>query len=364
MIQFDQTLFFILFTTAILGINAGTLGAFLVLTKKSLFGDTIAHATLPGLTAIFFLTLSKNPLLLIIFATLSALFAAMCIDQLEQKSNLKKDTILGIVLATSFGLGTVFLSKIQTIPDAHQAGLTKYLLGNASTLLHQDLILISGITIISMLFISVFCNQYKTILFDPEFAATTNYATNLISKIILLLTILTIVIGLQTVGVILISSLLIAPACAARQWSHNFSTVLQLAAFFGMLSTTIGTLISSSMLHVPTGPTIVIVATFLTFFSILFAPQGIVIAWWKKQKQTAKMDEHAMLKNFLLFNEGIQNPFHAHDLKALQVLGKKSTNKVIAALADQGLIISSQKNFWQLTQKGLTKLQKYHSETS
>ncbi len=364
MIQFDQTLFFILLTTGILGINAGILGTFLVFSKKSLFGDTIAHATLPGLTAIFFLTLNKNPIVLIIAATGSALFATWCINQLEQKTELKKDTILGIILATSFGIGTVFLSKIQTIPDAHQAGLTKYLLGNASTLLHQDLLLITCITLISLLYIFTVFQHFKIILFDAEFAATTNITTDAISSSILLLTTLTIVIGLQTVGVILISALLIAPASAARQWSHNFTTVLKLAAFFGMISTTIGTLISSSMLHLPTGPTIVIVATLITFFSILFAPQGTVIVWWKKQKETAKMDEQAMLKNFLLFNEGLNNPFHAHDLKTLQAVGKKSTNKIIARLADQNLIVSPQKNFWQLTEKGLQQLQKHYVDKS
>jgi manganese/zinc/iron transport system permease protein len=357
MIQFDQTLFLILLTTGILGINAGMIGTFLVLSKKSLFGDTIAHATLPGLTGIFFYTMSKNPCILLISATISALFAAFIIDQLEQKTTLKKDTILGIVLATSFGLGTVFLSKIQTIPDAHQAGLTKYLLGNASTLLHQDLFLILSITLISIMFVLIICNRYKTMLFDAEFAVTNNIATRIISGIMLLLTTLTIVIGLQTVGVILISALLIAPASAARQWSYKFETVIVLAAFFGMLSTTAGTLLSSSMMHVPTGPTIVIVATTLTFFSILFAPQGIVIIWLKKQRHMQKMDERAMLQNFLLFNEGLQNPFHPHDLKALQAVGKKSTNTIIATLKSQGLITSPQKNFWQLTPQGLKFLQ-------
>ncbi len=173
----------------------------------------------------------------------------------------------------------------------------------------------------------------------------------------LLLTTLTIVIGLQTVGVILISALLIAPASAARQWSYKFETVIVLAAFFGMLSTTAGTLLSSSMMHVPTGPTIVIVATTLTFFSILFAPQGIVIIWLKKQRHMQKMDERAMLQNFLLFNEGLQNPFHPLDLKALQTVGKKSTNTIIATLKSQGLITSPQKNFWQLTPQGLKFLQ-------
>lgn len=357
MIQFDQTLGLIVLATAILGINAGMIGTFLISEKKSLFGDTISHATLPGLTAIFFYTLSKNPFVLLIAATSSAIFAAMIIDHLEKNSTLKKDTILGIVLATSFGIGTIFLSKIQTIPDAHQAGLTKYLLGNASTLLYQDLAMISGVTTFSILFIFMISKPYKIILFDHEFAKTTVIATTIIKKSILVLTTLTIVTGLQTVGVILMSALLIAPASAARQWSNNFEKVTILSSFFGMFSCITGTIISSCIAHAPTGPIIVIVATLITFFSMLFAPTGIVVIWWKKKKQIEKMNDQAMLSNFLLFNEGFKNPYHPHDLAALHAVGKKGTKKIIKSLADQGLILSPKKNFWQLTPQGLHFLQ-------
>jgi manganese/zinc/iron transport system permease protein len=290
-------------------------------------------------------------------ATSSAIVAAMIIDQLEKNSTLKKDTILGVVLATSFGLGTIFLSKIQTIPDAHQAGLTKYLLGNASTLLHQDLAIISMVTALSILFMFATCKQYKTILFDHEFAKTTPLATRTIKNIVLVLTTLTIVIGLQTVGVILMSALLIAPASAARQWSNNFEKVTILSSVFAMLACVTGTIASSCLPHTPTGPIIVIIASGITFFSILFAPNGTVFAWWKKHQLIKNMNDPAMLSNFLLFNEGVQNPYHAHDLAALQSIGKKGTKKIIASLADQGLIVSPKKNFWQLTPQGLHLLQ-------
>ncbi|OGB86556.1 hypothetical protein A3J41_02360, partial [candidate division TM6 bacterium RIFCSPHIGHO2_12_FULL_38_8] len=244
-------------------------------------------------------------------------------------------------------------------PDAHQAGLTKYLLGNAATILHQDFYMICLITFVSICSILLFFKKYQIILFDFEYAQSCNHTTRMISNIVLVLTTTTIMIGLQTVGVILISALLIAPATAARQWSHNFTTIIFLAAFFGLLSTTLGTLISSSMPHLPTGPTIVMIACFFTFFSLLFAPNGIVIAWCKKKEQIKKMNATCMLSNFLLFNEGLQDPFHAHDLAALQALGKKGTNKIIDQLEKQGLIMSPQKNFWRLTPKGLDFLEKH-----
>ena len=269
MIHFDQTVSLILLTTGILGLNAGMIGSFLVLQRKSLFADTIAHATLPGLTIIFFLTLNKNPWIMLLSGSISALIASCVIYQLQQKTKLKQDTILGVVLATCFGMGTIFLSKIQTIPEAHQAGLTKYLLGNASTILWQDVYMIGIISFISILCVYMFLQQYKMILFDPAYAATCPKMSKMVTYSVILLTTITIVIGLQTVGVILISALLIAPTCAAQLWVNSYEKLLLGSAFFGMISTTTGTLISCNFAHVPTGPTIVIIATSTTLLSLI-----------------------------------------------------------------------------------------------
>lgn len=360
MIQFDQTMMIILLATGILGFHAGIIGSFLVLQKKCLFGDSIAHATLPGLTAIFFFTLSKNPWILLCGATCSAIIAAIIIDQLERHTTLKRESLLGIVLASSFGIGTVFLSKIQTIPNSHQAGIHKYLLGNASTMLHQDLYMIMLTTLLSSLCIVLTYQSYKTILFDHNYAATRNIPTKYIRLIMLLITTITIVIGLQTVGVILMSALLIAPACAARQWTHHYGMMLTFSAFFGILATTAGTIISSSIAHMPTGPTIVLVASCITLISILIAPYGVLFEHWRKYQQMKHMNAMTMLSNFLLFNEGMKNPYHAHDLTALKVLGKQGNNKVMHYLEKQGFIESPQHNFWRLTPQGLAWLQQHN----
>lgn len=269
MMHFDQTVILIIITTGLLGFNAGMIGSFLVLQRKSLLGDTIAHATFPGLTGMFFFTLNKNPWIILFSATFSALLASYIIYKLQQQTKLKQDTILGIILATSFGIGTVFLSKIQTIPEAYQAGLTKYLLGNASTILWIDLYIIGTICLISTLCIWIFLQQYKILLFDPEYAATCSKIPTAIHHTIILLTTVTIVIGLQTVGVILISALLIAPTCAVKLWTHSYEKLLLASACFGMMCTTTGTLISCNFTHVPTGPTIVIIATSLTLLSLI-----------------------------------------------------------------------------------------------
>lgn len=361
MITFDQTVISIFIGTGIFGINAGILGTFLVLQKKSLMSDAIAHATLPGLTIIFFIMMNKNPWLLLLGGTLSALIACACLYYLEKHTNLKKDAQLGIILATSFGLGTVMLSKIQTLPDAHQAGLTKYLLGNASTILQSEIIMIGMITLLTIICLLLIFKPYKIMLFDPEYSATIEIPTRIISTTILIITTLNIVVGLQTMGVILISALFIAPACAAAQWTNRYTTMIILAMTCSLFSTTAGTLISSALPHVPTGPTIAIIASCITLLSILISPNGILMTALHRIRKIKQMNALTMLSNFLLFNEGLSDPYHPHDLAALQALGKKGTNELLKHLEKDGLIESPQKNFWRLTPKGLKVLTTHKS---
>ncbi len=366
MIQFDHTLFIVLCGTTLVGITSGIIGCFVVLQRQSLFGDAIAHATLPGLTGMFLYTSSKAPLPLFVGATISGILGAWAIQLINQHSTLKKETSLGIILSTTFGLGTVFLSIIQAYPTASKAGINKFLLGNSATLLYDDLKVIIIVTAIVIATITACWKECKLFVFNQEFAHSIGINTRLIHIILTALTVLTIIVGLQTVGVVLISSLLIAPASAAYQWTHRLAPMVFLSCLFSSIATITGTLISCSHAHLPTGPIIIVVATLCTFFSILCAPQnGILYAHYKKKQQLKTIHAEKMLSHFMLFNESKTNPFHPHDLQALQAIGKKSTNETLQYLAAQKLIISPQKNFWCLTAKGVAYTQnlqkKYHA---
>lgn len=356
MIVFDQTLLLILFGTGLLGISAGIVGCFVLLQQKSLFGDTIAHATLPGICGVFLLTGSKLPCVIMIGGIFSATIGSMAIHYITDHSTLKKDTALGIVLATSFGLGTLLLSRIQINPTAHQAGITKYLLGNASTMLHSDLYFIACVTIINFLSLRLFWNEYKIFLFNSDYGQSIGVPIKTISLLLSITTMITIVVGLQTVGVILISALLIAPAAGAKQWTQSLSNMVFLSACFGLFSTTLGTILSSAIPHLPTGPTIVIIACLITIVSIFCAQNGILTTIVKQRIREKKINALKMLSHFMLFNESKTDPFHAHDLAALKALGKKSTSATLYYLHAQGFIEPTKKNFWRLTQKGLEVL--------
>lgn len=272
MIQFDYTLGIILLGTTLVGITSGIVGCFIILQRQSLLGDALAHATLPGIATMFLYTNSKSPSLLFLGATISAVLGAYCIEFINKKTTLKEETSLGIILSTSFGIGTILLSIIQAYPNANKAGINKFLLGNAATLLFDDLLIIGVITLLVIISTIACWKEFKLFIFNKEFANSIGMQTKTIKIILMMLIITTIIIGLQAVGAVLISSLLIAPATAASQWTKSLHLLILLSIAFSCLATITGTLISCSASHLPTGPIIIIIATSCTFLSIFFAP--------------------------------------------------------------------------------------------
>lgn len=255
-----------------IGVTTGILGCFTLLNKQSLLGDTIAHATLPGLTGMFLIILEKSYLLLLLGAAATGLLSTICVDQIVKRTSLQQDAALGIVLSTFFGIGIIFLTIIQKLPHAHQAGIDKFLFGQAATLLYSDITILMIISCIVMITIIIIWKELVIITFDSLYAQALGLPILKIHGILTCLIVLTVIVGLQTVGLILMSSFLIAPATAARQWTNDLVTTVIISIIFSLIATTTGTYISCSYPHIPTGPTIVIIATCITFISIMCAP--------------------------------------------------------------------------------------------
>lgn len=349
----------ILLTSGIFGAAAGIIGSWLFLEKKSLFCDTIAHATFPGITLIFLLTHSKKYSVFMMAAVVSCLLVAYLIHQLQQNTSLKKDTILGIMLAASFGIGSMFLSKIQQQNSINSGLITKYFLGNPATMMLQDCAIILLISIISLLTVAIYKRQYSSIIFDPILSKSIGFKINKISLIILFIITLTIIAGLQIVGIILMSSLLINPAAAAYQWTKNLTKMLYLSAILGFLEATIGIYLSSILYHIPPGPVIIIIATLITLISILISPHGIIIYWYSNRLHAQNLSTVQLLSRFLLFNESKTDPFYAHNIIALEKIGKAIPTRKLIELQTKGYITTPQKNFWALTPTGLKLLKKH-----
>ena len=284
MIQNDFTFRVVSFGSLVLGMISGALGCFAVLRKQSLIGDAISHCTLPGIAIAFLITNSKNIEVLLFGALLSGLLSMYLITTIASHSKLKFDASLALVLSVLFGIGIVFLTYIQKNSGSHQAGLEKFILGQASSLLKRDvrIMMITGIVLFSMMI--VFWKEFKLVTFDPVFAQTIGIPSTFFGGFLSLLMVLGIVIGLQTVGVILMSALLISPASAARQWTDKLSVMVVLSSLFGGMSGVLGTMVSSYIPGIPTGPTIVAFMSIIVLGSLLFAPRGIIRKWMIQRK--------------------------------------------------------------------------------
>ena len=283
--RFDYTLMIVAIGAALLGTVSGALGTYAVLRRQSLLGDAISHAALPGIAIAFLLTGSKTPLILVLGAAIAGWLGTLLILSVVRLTRIKYDSALGIVLSTFFGFGLVLHTLIQRTGNANQAGLDTFLFGQAATILKSDVLtigILGGIAIVIML---VFWKELKLLVFDEGFAASIGFPTRALDILLTSLLVIAIVLGLQSVGAVLMSAMLVAPAVAARQWTDKFSVMMFLAACFGALAGVSGTIISSSASRIPTGPTIVLCATVVVGISILFAPNCGLLWDWMRQRR-------------------------------------------------------------------------------
>jgi len=278
----------VLLGTALLGLASGIAGTFAVLRKESLIGDGLSHAALPGVVIAFLLTGIKDIEVLIAGAALSSITAAWLITITVENSKIKFDGALATILSAFFGLGMVLLTYVQSLNNAGQAGLSKFIFGQAATILARDVYITSAAALIIIVLTALFWKELKLISFDVEYAKTLQIPVTFTLILYRSLLIMTIIIGIQSVGAILISSLLIAPAVGARQWTNKLGTMCILAGFFGMVSAIGGTIWSTSVQKLPTGPAIIVILSVIVLLSLIFAPNRGILWQYRKNKQSKR----------------------------------------------------------------------------
>lgn len=281
----DYTFVTVALGCAALGGISGAVGSFAVLRKQSLLGDGVSHSALPGVAAAFLLTGIKNTAVLLLGALILGLLSAFLISGAVKKSKIKFDAALAVVMSTFFGLGTVLLTCAQKLPNATQAGLSTFIYGQASSMLKSDIILIFVCSFVLLGVVILLWKEFKLFSFDRDFAVQSGYSEKLLTFILSFITVITVILGIQTVGVVLMSAMLITPAAAARQWSDRLVVMVILAAAFGGVSGAAGAYVSAVESGLPTGPSIVIAASVIALISLLFAPKrGIINRIVKRRK--------------------------------------------------------------------------------
>ena len=347
----DYTLRTITLGTAILGAICGMLGSFAVLRKQSLLGDAISHAALPGIAIAFLITGTKETNVLLVGALISGLIGAFWIRGITKNTHLKSDTALGLILSLFFGFGMLLLTFIQKQPNANQSGLDKFLFGQAATLLARDVWFMAIVTGICLVILILFWKEFKLLLFDADYTKTLGFNTKFIDILITSFIVLAIVLGLQTVGVVLMSAMLLAPAAAARQWTNSLSVMVVLAAIFGAFSGVVGTAISASQDNLSTGPVIVLVAATFVIFSFIFSPsRGLLFRQIRFIQNRKDLELHKTLAFMYDIAKTHEDKAHPHAVKILNNF-HGFTKKSLKQLEHKNYI-QLDGQMWSMTQDG------------
>lgn len=355
---FDYTLRTVALGTAIIGLVSGALGCFAFLRKQSLLGDAISHATLPGVVLAFLLTNSKEPIVLIIGGILAGWLATLFIMAVVKNTRIKEDSALGISLSVFFGFGLVLMAYAQTMPNANQAGLNRFLFGQAAAIVERDVITMGILGLLTLGLMVLFWKELKIVSFDPAYAASLGLPVRWLEVMLTTLLVIAIVIGLQAVGVILMSAMVVAPAAAARQWTNRLGLMVFLAAMLGAVSGVGGAMISSLGSGLGTGPVIVLFVSGIVLVSLLVAPErGLVWSWLRQQRNRRRLQLETVLSDLYQLGKQHQDARHGHSVETLRMmsLNREGVERSLKKLHQQGYVTPTEADNWALTPVGILK---------
>lgn len=279
-------------------VTSSIMGVIVYLQKRALIGETLSHAAYPGVIVGLLCSVSlfhfeeANPLLALLGGAITGSLALYFLGFLTKRFNIKSDSALCIVLASFFGIGILLISMVQLTHGGLYKQAEGYLFGQAATMGDIHITLYFVLALIVALAVTLLYKELQLALFDANYAKI--LAIPSFSSIIFVLIVTSIVVGIRSVGVILMSAMLIAPAVSARQFVHKLSHLFWLSPLFGSLSAFLGNVFSYEItkalsqdrsggkIVLPTGPTIVLVASSLCLLSLLFAPKrGLVSRLWR-----------------------------------------------------------------------------------
>jgi manganese/zinc/iron transport system permease protein len=357
----DPNVRYVAFGSMLITGSSALVGTFTFLSKKSLSGDAIAHAVLPGICLGFLVSGTKNPFYLILGAFVTGWLALQCITIITSRSRIKEDTAIGIVLSVFFGFGILLLTFIQKGGNANQSGLDHFLFGKAAALVSNDLFLFASVAVLLIIFSILFLKEFQLIIFDRNYALSIGIPIKKLDLLLTSMLVLAVVIGIQAVGVVLMAAVLITPAAVARFWTGTVGMMLFISALVGAFSGLAGAYISYLAPSMPTGPWIVIVVSILAILSFFMAPTKGIISRYIKQKVFQKiMQDENILKTLYHLGEAEQlfsNNYSIEEITAKRNLKAHSIFKSLKRLNHQGYV---EKNVmrWSLTEEGKNRAQR------
>ncbi|MET3872551.1 metal ABC transporter permease [Puniceicoccus vermicola] len=289
-------------STFILGLASGLVGCFLLLRKRSLMGDALSHACLPGIGIAFILGVTlfgegKSLAVLLAGASVTGLLGVGLVLLIRKTSRIKDDAAMGIVLSVFFGAGVAVLGMVQNMPSASAAGLEYFIYGKTASMIFRDFLLLSGVAVAALICSILLLKEFTLLCFDEGFARSQGWPVSLLDVLMLILVAAVTVVGLQSVGLILIIAFLITPAAAARFWTNDLRTMLILSGVIGGVSGWLGAGVSALLPRLPAGAVIVLMAAAIFFFSMIFgASRGILRRSMSMRRLKRKVGRQHLLR--------------------------------------------------------------------
>jgi manganese/zinc/iron transport system permease protein len=357
----DPNIRFVAFGSVLLTASSAIVGSFTFLNKKSLIGDAIAHAVLPGICLGFIVSQTKDPIILIIGAFITGWLSLVAVEFITAKTRIKEDTAIGLVLSVFFGIGIVMLTVIQKSGSAAQSGLDHFLFGKAASLVGSDLMAFGTVAVLLLITVYLLFKEFTLLAFDKDFARSIGLPVKRIELVLTSMIVLAVVIGIQAVGVVLMAAILITPAAAARFWTNRIKVMILLASIFGAISGLSGAYISYIAPAMPTGPWIVIVISTIAFISFFFAPhRGVISRLIHQRGIRITINDENILKALYQLGEEAHDFFGERNLEDIlrrRKMPPEQLIKILKRLKQQGYL-ERHDGRWRLTEEGKTRGQR------
>jgi manganese/zinc/iron transport system permease protein len=293
----------VLLGTLLLGICSGVVGAFMLLRKKALVGDVASHAALPGI-GIAYLTVEalspgsgKSLPWLLVGASASATCGVIVTSLIQRTRLIKEDAALGIVLSLFFGVGIVLLTVIQGMKTGSAAGLNDFIFGKAAAMTATDVTLIAAASAVVLIVCCLLFKEFAVLCFDEEYAEALGWPVKRLDLLLTGLVVAVTVIGMQSVGLLLVVALLVIPPTAARFWSNRLGPMVLIAGAIGGSSASIGVLLSAMIPRLAAGAVIVLMGSLAFAISLLFGSErGTFWQFWRLRNSRRRKGQLDLLR--------------------------------------------------------------------
>ena len=356
--------------TVLLGISAGLVGVFMLLRRRSLIGDVVSHASLPGIGIAFIVMEALEPGSgkslsgLLTGALVAGLLGILSTKLILRYSRIKEDAALAIVLSVFFGLGIAMFTIVQNIPSGNAAGLNHFIFGKAASMVAADVTLIRrGAIAVVVIYLLLF-KEFSLMSFDEKFAAAQGWPVFLLDMVLMGLVTGVTVIGLQSVGILLVVAMLIIPAAAARFWTHHLASMTLISAGIGGGSALLGVIVSALFPRLAAGAVIVLMGSACFMFSMFFGwRRGILVRLqlhWKMKNSVGR--DHLLRALFECLEQRCETEdqldraltdeiVHLQDLMQMRSWSSTRLATLLRTAQRAGLVVSVRTGF-RLTQRG------------